>query len=90
MNLKEKDLDNWELLLDYCPELKEKSKPKDRDFFFNVLNTIIPFCIDKIVRNAILFRQYKSKIGSDIIVTPEFRDMFTDDLSLLGSKCNTI
>ena len=27
-------------LLQYCPEIKTKGSPKDRNFFFNVLNTV--------------------------------------------------
>ena len=33
--------DTWELLKLYMPELKKKKKePKDRAFFFNILNTL--------------------------------------------------
>ena len=36
----------YKRLLDFCPELKDKKRPKDRDFFFNILNTLIPGCVD--------------------------------------------
>ena len=43
MKLKEKnEKETWELLMNFCPELECKEHPKDRDFFFNVLNTIKP------------------------------------------------
>ena len=47
----------WNLIIELCPEIEEKGYPKDRDFFFNCLNTLQPNCIDKIVRNAILNRE---------------------------------
>ena len=46
------DNDIYPKLLILCPELKHKDKPKDRDFFFNVLNTMKEGTIDKIVYNA--------------------------------------
>ena len=48
--------DIYPKLLILCPELKYKDKPKDRDFFFNVLNTMKEGTIDKIVYNARLQR----------------------------------
>ena len=56
------NLSVWTTLLNYCPELEFKSNPKDRSFFYNVLNTIKPNCVDKIVRNALIYRQNPSKI----------------------------
>ena len=56
---------DWELLIDLCPELNYKNKPKDREFFFNVLNTLIPNSVDRIVRNSFINRQQKSKIEDD-------------------------
>ena len=56
MKLKTDHIEIWNKILEYCPELEYKEKPKDREFFFNILNTIIPNCIDKIVRNAFLNR----------------------------------
>ena len=43
----------WPQILSYCPELKEKKYPKDRTFFFNVLNTIKHGFVDNMVLNAI-------------------------------------
>ena len=51
MKLKENE-GLWKSLLDLCPELSHKEEPKDRDFFFNVLNTIIPHCATSMVYNA--------------------------------------
>ena len=56
LNFKENDPKIWELVLDLCPEITEKGIPKDREFFFNVLNTLKPNCMDKIVYNAMLNR----------------------------------
>ena len=51
--LKLKDLEGiWKNLIEFCPELQYKEEPKDRDFFFNVLNTLIPHCVTKILYNA--------------------------------------
>ena len=44
----------------------------------------------KIVYNATMMRQTKSQIENEITVAPEFRDIFTDQYSLLGSKGRTI
>ena len=52
MELKTKRKELYSELKQYCPELEYKENPKDRDFFFNVLNTLEPNCIDRIVRNA--------------------------------------
>ena len=53
MKLKEKDqTETWKVLLNFCPELEYKEHPKDRDFFFNVLNTLIPNCVTKMLYNA--------------------------------------
>ena len=40
LNLKLLNLSAWTTLLNYCPELEFKSNPKDRSFFYNVLNTL--------------------------------------------------
>ena len=71
MELKdEKNLKLWKELCGYCPELHNKNKPKDRNFFFNILNTESERCMDKIVRNAILDRQINKKIDDRIHVIP--------------------
>ena len=84
--------DLWKKLLVYCPELlgydseiKNQSIPKDREFFFNVLNTINPGFMGKIVYNANMARVKKTDIPDEIKVLPEFRDIFTSEYSLLGS-----
>ena len=42
----------WDKILNYCPELKYTRKPKDRTFFYNILNTLYPKCINRLVYNA--------------------------------------
>ena len=32
----------YKLLLNFCPEIKYVGFPKDREFFFNILNTLQP------------------------------------------------
>jgi len=54
----------------YCPELEYKDEPKDREYFFNVLNTLEPNCIDKMMRNARLNRIFSSGIDDKIEVIP--------------------
>ena len=49
----EKD-QTWPKLIEFCPELRDrKNRPKDRTFFYNVLNTLKPKFIDTMVTNAI-------------------------------------
>ena len=43
----------WQKLLNFCPELEFKKNPKNRDFFFNILNFIQPNIVDKMLHNAI-------------------------------------
>ena len=68
MELKTKQLDLYQEMKKYCPELQYKDEPKDREFFFNVLNTLEPNCVDKMVRNARLNRVYCSKKDDKIEV----------------------
>ena len=56
----------WPLILAYCPELKERNRPKDRTFFFNVLNTIKPNFVDNVVLKAIENREKKANIPNEI------------------------
>ena len=42
----------WKQILNFCPELEYKSQPKDRDFFFNILNTIENQVVETMVYNA--------------------------------------
>ena len=42
----------WKDIKKYCPELEYRSNPKDRSFFFNILNTLDKDCMDKAVYNA--------------------------------------
>ena len=46
LNLNENDKENWDKILDLCPEIGTKGFPKDRDFFFNILNTLKPECME--------------------------------------------
>ena len=74
----EENKELWKKLLDFCPELQTKQNPKDRAFFFNILNTIKPYCVDQMVKNAVLNRDEKSDIKAEITCAPEFRDIFTN------------
>ena len=56
----------WPEILAYCPELKERNRPKDRTFFFNVLNTIKPNFVDNVVLKAIENREKKTNIPNEI------------------------
>ena len=62
----EKDL--WKKLLVYCPELKHKKNPKDRKFFFNILNTLKNDFVHKIVYNAHKARVKKGNLSELIDV----------------------
>ena len=72
--------------MQYCPELQIKKKAKDRCYFFNVLNTLSPKIVEKMVYNAIIARQRPPNIENEISVLPEFRDIFTNKYSLIGNK----
>ena len=52
-NLQLKNKQIWNRILNFCPELDQKDTPKDRAFFFNVLNTIEKRCMEKIVFNSV-------------------------------------
>ena len=83
--------DTWPDLLESCPELKHAKRPKDRAYFYNILNTIIPRCVDRMVFNAMKqCQEKKSKIENEIAVIPFFRDIFTDSTSLLGQSGHVI
>ena len=86
MNL-EKDFPTiWKSLQNYMPELKSSKFPKDRKFFFNILNTLKPRVVDKMIYNAKEARVPKTKIDDEITVIPELKSIFTDELSLIGSR----
>ena len=53
-------------MLSFCPELKDRKRPKDRTFFYNVLNTIKPNFIDSVVLKAIDNREKKCDIPNEI------------------------
>ena len=53
MKISDKQCETFISLSEYMPELLTKGIPKDREFFFNVLNTIHKNCIDQIVYNSI-------------------------------------
>ena len=46
LNLEENDKESWNFILELCPEICTKGFPKDRDFFFNILNTLKPECME--------------------------------------------
>ncbi len=48
------NLKNNTTLLNYFPEIEYKHKPKDRDFFFNILNTLYPHTIEKMVYESVI------------------------------------
>ena len=80
----------WEKLQNYMPELETKKEPKDRKFFFNMLNTLKPNVVDKMVHNAKEDRIIKSKIDDEITVIPELRSIFTNPYSFIGHKGRSI
>ena len=57
MNLQENNKTLYKKILNYCPEIKYRGYPKDREFFFNILNTIEPKIVDKMVISAFKHRQ---------------------------------
>ena len=77
-------------MINYCPELEYKNKPKDREFFYNILNTITKGSVEKLVYNAHLSRQYTSNIPNEMEVAPEWRKMFTSPTSLIGKSGKSI
>ena len=68
----------YKRLLQFCPEIKENGKIKDRDLFFNILNTLLSKCVEKMVYHAFKSRDNKSEIANEIAVIPEFMGIFTD------------
>ena len=72
------------------PELTITGKPKDRRYFFNILNTLKPDIVEKIVFNAYMNRKQEQTIKNEIIVKPEFKDLFDSQYSLIGNKGGTI
>ena len=76
-------------MLNYCPEISFKH-PADREFFYNILSTIFPHEVEKLVHDAILKREKEKDIPDEIVIIPEFRDIFTNENSILGHKGKTI
>ena len=56
MQIEKQKPTTYKRLLEFCPELKDKKRPKDREFFFNILNTLIPKCVDRMGYNALVDR----------------------------------
>ena len=56
MLLEKNNPTTYNRLIEFCPELKDKKRPKDREFFYNILNTLIPKCVDRMVYNSIVKR----------------------------------
>ena len=80
----------WEKLQNHMPELETKKEPKDRKNFFNMLNTLKPRIVDKMVDHAKEESIVKSKIDDEITVIPELRNIFTNPYSLIGHKGRSI
>ena len=53
LDLENEDKKVFDALIHYCPELLYKGKPKNRDYFFNVLNTLKPNIMKEIIHNAV-------------------------------------
>ena len=88
--LEKSDPVTYKIFLNFCPEIRERKRPKDRTFFYNVLNTIKKGFVDNIVMNAVLAREKKQNIPNEIKVADYFRDMFTDPMSFIGRKGKVI
>ena len=56
MNLEKSESVIYKRIVQFCPEIKHTNKPKDREFFFNILNTLKEDLVDKLVFNAIKSR----------------------------------
>ena len=56
INLEKSDSTIYKRIVQFCPEIKYTNKPKDREFFFNILNTLKEALVDKLVFNAIKSR----------------------------------
>ena len=72
------------------PELTITGRPKDRRYFFNVLNTLKSDIVEKIVFNSYMSRKKDQTIKNEIVVKPEFKDLFESEFSLIGNKGGTI
>ena len=57
----EKNIFVWPKLVKFLPELETKKIPKDREFFFNILNTINPGIVERMVLLSMKKRENKSK-----------------------------
>ena len=85
-----KNLKSTSDIIHYCPEITTRGYPKDREYFFNVLNTLHPHSIEKMVFDAVQKRKKEKDIKDEIKLLPEFRDIFTSKYSLLGKEGNTV
>ena len=47
-------LKNDNKFLEFCPEVIWKNKPKDREYFFNIVNTLFPHKIEKMVYESVI------------------------------------
>ena len=77
-------------MINFNPELKYNKPPRDREFFYNILNTFNPNIVDRMLSNAIKARQHKSNIPNEIKVIPELRSIFENEFSLIGKRGRTI
>ena len=88
--IESKNLKQQKEILQYCPEVYDRGYPKDREYFFNILNSIFPHSIEKMVFDAVQRRRKEKDIKDEIKLLPEFHDVFTSDYSLLGNQGKTI
>ena len=47
--IEKSNLRNDEYFLNFCPEISTKPEPYDREFFFNVYNTIFDGALERII-----------------------------------------
>ena len=59
-------------LKNMMPELEYKTEPKDRSFFFNILNTLQVDIVDKMVFNAEKARSTRVRLDHEIEIESEF------------------
>ena len=77
-------------MLNYCPEIKEGGDVLDREFFYNIFNTLNDNIMPKIIYEQTEKRALEAKIPNKITIKPEFQDIFTDPFALNGNKGTVI
>ena len=86
LNWQSKDKQKYGELLNFCPEIEYKGIPKDREFFFNVINTIDADIVQKMVLHGIEQRQKNPIIPDEMKIISKFQDIFTSSLSIIGNQ----